>query len=144
VTVELYGSAPPNSVSFVLAWLLPLAGDPENLGSKRWEAGAPLPYRMVRLIDGADDQISAYPIIRVHTFAADYTTASREADATHRRMLVLADDPLTDVAMPDGSTANCEWLTAKLPHEEPYASSAVVSRFVAEYRMGLHFGPVSS
>lgn len=144
MTVELYGSAPPNSVAFVLAWLLPLAGSPTNLGSKRWVAGGPLPYRMVRLIDGTDDQISANSIIRVHTLAPDYTTASREADVTHRRMLVLADDPLTDVAMPDGSTANCEWLTAKLPHEEPYASSAVVSRFVAEYRIGLHFGPIGT
>jgi hypothetical protein len=143
VTVELYGAAPPNPVAFVLAWLLPLAAAPANLGAKRWEAGGPLPYRMVRLIDGTDDQISTNSLIRVHTFAGDYTTASREADATHRRMLVLADDPLTDVALP-GGTANCEWLTAKLPHEESYASSAVVSRFVAEYRIGLHFGPIST
>lgn len=136
----LYDKAPPNSVAFVLAWLRPLVVDPTKLGSKRWVAGGPLPYRMVNRIAGADDLITDYPVVSVHTFAGTETDAQREADNTHRRMLMLADDPLLDVVMADASLANCEWLeTLEGPRPEPYSAESVVTRLVARYQLGLHF-----
>lgn len=145
MTAELYGSIAPNSQSFVLAHLLPLAGDWGHLGAKSWTTGMVLPYRMVTLIPGPSDLISSYSTVRTHTFAKTFTEANNEAWNTHRRMLVLADDPLTNVVMSDGSIANCEWLeVSEEPHEEPYAAESVVTRFVSEYHLGLHFGPVAA
>lgn len=139
----LYDKAPPNSVAFVLAWLLPLVDSPLKVGSKRWATGGPLPYRMVNRITGSDDLITDYPVISVHTFAATETDAQREADKTHRRMLLLADDPLLDITMADASLANCEWLeTLEGPHPEPYSAESVVTRLVARYQLGLHFTDV--
>lgn len=144
MTVELHDEAPPNAEAFVIAWLLPLAGGYDKIGSKMWAAGMPKPYFMVRRITGGTDLITDYPLMRVHTFAASYTEASHKAWDAHRRMLMLANDPLLDVTMPDGSLANCEWLCAdEGPHEEPYAAESVVTRFIAEYTLGLHFGRIT-
>jgi hypothetical protein len=147
VSVDLYGYAPPNSVAFVIAHLLPLAqttSPEDSVAARRWSTGMALPYRAVTRVAGTDDQISDFPVIRVHTFARDYTSAAREADRTHRRMLVLADDPLYDVTMPGGITANCASLTVLSgPREEDYAAESVVVRFVAEYLPVLRFIPVS-
>lgn len=145
MTVELHDEAPPNAELFVIAWLTPLAGAPNKIGPKRWAAGMPFPYFMVRRITGGTDLITDYPVMRVHTFAATYTAASESAWDAHRRMLLLANDPLRDVTMPDGTLANCEWLCAddEGPHEEPYGAESVVTRFVAEYTLGLHFGRVT-
>lgn len=156
MTVELYDKAPPNSQAFYLAWLLPLTGidlpvtapftvDPDTLaiGAKRWQAGMPLPYRMIRVIPGGNDLITSYAKIRVHTFHETYTQASHEADRSHLRMMLLADDPLLDVLMFDGSTANCASLSCcEESHEEPYTASSVVTRFVAEYDSALRLTPV--
>lgn len=153
----LYDKAPPNSVAFMLAWLLPISAtfpltfpivfDPNTmgLGAKRWEAGMPLPYRMVRVIPGPSDLITAYFRAVIHTFASTYTQAAREADKTDRRMNVLAVDPLSDITMLDGSTANCQSMsTARGPREEPYGAESVVIRFVAEYDLALGFTPVAT
>lgn len=144
MTVDLHDQAPPNAEAFMMAWLMPLAGAPNKIGPKRWASGMPMPYFMVRRITGGTDLITDTPLMRVHTFAASYTEASNKAWDAHRRVLMLAEDPLLDVVMPDGSTANCEWLDADTegPHEEPYGAESVVTRFVAEYRLGLHFGPI--
>ena len=142
MSAPLHDEAPPNSEVFVIAWLLPLAGA-GGVGSKLWTAGMPKPYRAVRRVTGADDLISDYPVMRVHTFAATYSLAATEADKTHRRMLLLAEDPLSDVSI-GSATANCEWLkTDEGPREEPYGAESAVIRFVAEYCLGLHFAPVS-
>lgn len=143
MTVELHGQAPPNAEAFVIAWLRPLAGSNDKIGARRWAAGMPLPYRAVSRVTGSGDLITDCAVVRVHTFAGTYTDASREADLTHRRMLLLAEDPLLNVTMANGKPANCEWLeTTEGPREEPYGAETVVARFVAQYRLGLHFGPV--
>jgi hypothetical protein len=137
VTVPLY-SAAPNAEAFVRAWLLPLATDPALVGSARWQAGMGLPYRSVTRLGGPSTLISDFPVVRVHTFAATYTDASREADRTHRRMLLLARD-LGDVTVAL-ATANCssvEMLTA--PREEPYGAESVVRRFISEYALELRY-----
>jgi hypothetical protein len=135
LTAELFGFAPPNSVAFVLAWLKPLG----PLGSKRWSAGEPLPYRMVNRVGGTGDLFSDDPLISVHTFAGSETDAAREADITHRRLLVLMNEPLTDVVMADGQLANLEYLEiTEGPRREDYADTSI-TRYVARYRLGLHF-----
>lgn len=143
MTVDLYDKTVPNSIVFVIAHLLPLATTPrpqDSVAAKRWVAGMPLPYRAITRVAGGTDQLSDNPTIRVHTFGATFTEAMHEADRSHLRMLLLLDDPLYDVVMPDGSIANCESLTAPDgPHEEPYAASSVITRFVAEYLPVLRF-----
>jgi hypothetical protein len=137
MTVELLGRAAPNSQAFVLAWLAPLGA----CGSRR-KIGDPLPYRLVVRVGGATDLFSDSPLVSVHTFG-DSTTdladtmASRAADITHRRMLVLLDDPTTNVTMSDGSVANCEYLEVKeAPRKEPYHDTSVI-RYVGRYELGL-------
>lgn len=145
MTVDLYDHAPPNSIVFVISHLMPLATTPhkqDSIAAKRWSTGMPLPYRAVTRTTGNTDQLADYPHVRVHTFAATFTDAMREADRTHQRMLLLLDDPLYDVVMPDGSIANCESLTIiEGPHEEEYPASSVVTRFVAEYLPVLRLTP---
>lgn len=142
---ELYQWSGPNAVAFVLAWLLPLAGSTNKLGPERWEAGGPLPYRMVTRVAGPRTLDSDYPTIRVHTFGSDYTEAAREADKTDARMMLLGDCQSLDVTMSDGSLANCDWLeVSEAAHEEPYAAKSVVTRFVSEYRLGLSLSLVAA
>lgn len=143
MTAEVYNKTVPNGIVFVIAHLLPLATTPnpqDSVAAKRWAAGMPLPYRAVTRVTGATDLLADHPRIRVHTFGATFTEAMLEADRSHMRMLLLLNDPLYDVVMPGGSIANCESLDASDgPHEEPYASSSVVTRFVAEYLPVLRF-----
>jgi hypothetical protein len=140
----LLGRAAPNAQAFVLAHLAPLNGlttPPGGVGSLR-NPKDPLPFRLVQRVAGANDLFSDFPVVSVHTFGANTgnladTLASRAADITHRRMLVLLDDPTTDVIMADGSIANCEYLEVKeAPRKEPYRDTSVI-RYVARYELGL-------
>jgi hypothetical protein len=148
MTVEL-GSAAPNVTAYLIAWLLPLAGDDQHIGAKRWQAGDPRPYFMVNRIDGPDDeyQFSDQPLVSIHVFADDYTTAARLADKLHRRMRKLIEDPSTDVTVPtaqdNGSivnvTVNAEWVqTVEVPTRRDYGDTSI-ERFVGRYRLSLHF-----
>jgi hypothetical protein len=140
VAADLYALAAPNAEAFVRAWLLPLADDPALVGSKRWEAGMGLPYRLVTRLGGDCDLIGDGAVVRVHTFAATYTAAARAADDTHRRMLLLAENPLADVVMGDGSVANCSSLDrATAPTHQEYGAETVVERFICEYAITLRF-----
>jgi hypothetical protein len=146
MTVELFGEAPPNSLTFVLAHLLPLADSPDHLGIERREGG-PLPFFWVHLLDEVEflTERKVEALISLHTLAeavdgldAD-TVAIREGGRAHQRMLVLADNPLTDVPMPDGTLANCEYLrTLERPVLRDYGSDTI-SRTKAVYRIGLSF-----
>ncbi|HOW92890.1 MAG TPA: hypothetical protein PLF91_00165 [Mycolicibacterium fallax] len=139
MTADLYDRKVTPAEVFLRAWLIPLATDPALVGSQRWAAGMGLPYRMVRRLSGPTDLISDFPTVRVHTFAATYTDAAREADRTHRRMLLLARD-LPDVTVASGvvaSCASCDVLTG--PREEPYGAESVVVRFICEYDLELRF-----
>lgn len=141
MSAPLYDRAAVPAEAFVRAWLLPLATDATMVGSRRWQAGMGLPYRMVSRIDGPSDLISDFPTVRVHTFAADYTVASREADRSHRRMLLLMRD-LPDVTLGGGVVASCAGCSVNSgPREEPYGAETVVRRFVAEYALELRLTP---
>jgi len=142
MTADLYELAAPNAEAFVRAWLLPLAGDPSLVGSQRWTAGMGLPYRAVSRLGGDSDLIIDVAVLRVHTFAATYTDAAREADRTHRRMLLLGLDPLAEVTLAGGITASCSSLDrATGPAEQPYGAETVVTRFISDYTLTLRFAP---
>lgn len=137
MTVELYALDAPNAVEFIIAWLRPL-GDPCN--ATRME-GDPLPYRMVTRVAGEDDhdKFSDDAVVSVHTFAATFPAASDAADMTHRRIMVLIDDPNNDVTLIDNTIANAEYVeTLQKPIHVDYEDPDVI-RFVARYRLGLHF-----
>ena len=141
MTADLYGAA-PNAEAFVRAWLLPLATEVSLVGSARWTAGMGLPYRAVTRLGGESDLIADTAALRVHTFAATYTEASREADRTHRRMLLLGLDPLAEVTLAGGITASCSSLDrATGPAEQPYGAETVVTRFISDYTLTLRFAP---
>ena len=142
MSADLYALAAPNAESFVRAWLLPLATDPALVGSQRWTAGMGLPYRAVTRVGGSSDLIVDVASVRVHTFAATYTAASREADRTHRRMLLLDQNPLSEVTI-GTVVASCSSLDrADAPTEQQYGAETVVTRFVAEYTVSLRFSPI--
>ena len=77
-----------NSVAFLTAWYLPIT-TPAAIGSKMWATGLPKPYRAVQRISGPRTADSDQPLIWVHTFAATYTDAAREADRTDERFQML-------------------------------------------------------
>jgi len=132
---ELYGFIAPDVEEFVVAWLTPLGPT-----SVERPAGATLPYRMVNRVAGADDLaiFSDDPVVSVHTFAATRTQAKTEARITHRRMLVLANNPMTNVTI-TGGLANVEYLeTFEGPYWVDYLDKTI-SRYVARYRLGFKF-----
>lgn len=142
MSADLYRLAAPNAEAFVRAWLLPLAADPSLVGSARWTAGIGLPYRAVTRLGGDSDLIADVASMRIHTFAATYTDAAREAYLTHRRMLLLAEDPLATVALPGGVVASCSSLDRAIgPAEQAYGAETVVTRFISEYTLTLRFAP---
>ncbi len=140
MSVELHDEAPPQAIAFVLAHLLPLAVSTDRLGSKRWKAGMPTPYRMVSGFGGPNDGFTQWSTIRVHDFGATETEAQREAIRTERRMQILIRKPYTDVVMADGRIANCEWCEhVDGPREEPYSAESVVVRLITEYNFAHSF-----
>lgn len=101
-----------------------------------------LPYRMVERVTGGTTVEADYAVVRVHTFGADVDEAYREGRRTDARMMLLARYASTDVAMDNGSMANCDWLEiTEAAHEEPYASKSVVTRVVSGYHLALQRGP---
>lgn len=145
MSVELYDQTTPNTLAFVLAWLLPLADSPRALGNRRREDD-PLPFRQVTLLDEQEDdnQFDVEALVSVHTFAeaaegidAD-TIAIREGDRTHRRMLLLARTS-PDVTLPSGLIVNAEsFRTVERPALRDYQDDRV-SRVKAVYSLGFSF-----
>lgn len=141
MSVELFGQAPPNAVLFMLTWLAPLGA----VGETRYERGE-LPYRQVNRIGGSDDVDEGidHVLMSVHTFGAAATAAERsaalhEADRTHRRMLLLANNPLTDVVMSDGRLANVDYLeVVEKTRLSDYGDDSIARR-IGRYRFGLSF-----
>lgn len=101
----------------------------------------PLPMAIVREITNTEDsqQISAYPVVSVHTLAGTEEECAAESKLNHRRILYLARNPETDIPV-DGRIVNVEWLeTVERPIWVPYAKNDKAYRKVARYRLGLPF-----
>lgn len=118
--------APPDPMVFALNWYRPL-GAADAIAAKRWAAGMKTPYRWISVVNNPRKGFTTYPVIRIHTLAATYTEAAREANRTDNRSQVLVEYP--------GYVPNllfCEITEAA--HEEPYAAESVATRFVSEIR----------
>jgi hypothetical protein len=123
------------------AWVLPIVTTSPaaaGIGSKLWTAGLPKPYRAVRRISGPMTEYSDEPLMWVHTFGADYTSAATAAGDTDKRVLDLVSSPGWSTVLPDGRVVHCDWAEiVAAAHEEPYSAESVVTRFVSEFRFGL-------
>lgn len=128
---------------FLRAWLLPIVEttpQAAGIGSKMWAAGSPKPYRAIRRITGAQDDYTDTPVVHIHTFGSDYTSASTAATATDDRLRVLMQSPSWNTTLPNGRIAHCDWLEIIAgAHEESYGAESVVTRFVTEVRLGMSF-----
>lgn len=133
-----------NAEGFLRSWLLPIVTPSpaaRGVGSALWNPSAqvpmPLPYRAVRRVSGAITPYSDEPLMRVHSFGADYSAASAAGRATDDRLLVLVDYPGWSATV-GGVVVTCDWaeITEGARHE-PYGAETVVERFVTELRLGL-------
>lgn len=122
--------APPDVEELVVEWLSTLGA-----ASVMRPAGGVLPFRLVKRVAGGDDTITDRPVISVHTFDTDYTSASVEARLTHNRMLALR--PWVRVNITHGEVWADYVDTHEGPHWEYYDQT--VHRFVATYEIGLRF-----
>lgn len=128
-----------NPIEFCVSYFKPL-GDPTAIAAKRWSANLPMPYRWVSVISNPRHESASWPVVRVHTLAAKYSDAAREADRTDERAQVLVDYPGWPVTLPGGVVVRCFFAEIiESAHEEPYAAESVATRFVSEYRFGLGF-----
>lgn len=132
-----------NAEVWLRAWLLPIVTTTPAaaaIGSKLWATGLPKPYRAVQRISGAQTEYADEPLMWVHTFGADYTTAATAATDTDDRVRVLLEYPGWGTTLPDGRIVHCDWAEiVSAAHWEAYSAGSVVERFVSEYRFGLSF-----
>lgn len=137
---ELYELAPPDAGDFVVAWLLPFGACWSTEPTDKT-----LPYKLVRVIDDSDDIDSggATALVSVHTFATTFGEAKAKSKEAHRRMLVVADNPLTDVTMPDGSIGNVAYVKTIQKPIEVANGDTTIKRFVARYELGFAFAAVA-
>ncbi len=132
-----------NAEVFLRAWLLPIVTTSPAaaaIGSKMWATGLPKPYRAIRRVTGPQEMYCDEPVMHVHTFGADYSSASVAASATDDRVRVLVEFPGWGTTLPNGRIVHCDWAEIiAAAHEESYGAESVVTRFVSEYRFGLSF-----
>lgn len=128
-------SAP--SIELVLTTWLSTLGK----ASTRRKAKDPLPHRLVSRVAGSDTPEVAQDVavVSVHTFAESPEAAVIESEKTHRRMLELALDPLTEIALPGGVKVGIDYCsTVMKPVEVDYQDPNVV-RYVGRYEVGLPY-----
>lgn len=136
MTAELLEQDATDAERLIIAWLGPLE---YRLATER-KSGDPLPMVIVNEITATEDsqQISAYPVVSLHILAATVAEVKTAASRVHRRMLLLARDPLQDIVLSDDSTMSIEWLeTLERPHAEYYSDT--VKQRIGRYEMGVPF-----
>lgn len=135
---EVLGEAPDDAEEVIIAWLQPLRRSAQTRVS-----GDPLPFTLITHITGTEDLDCFYAddVVSVHTlcdkkFGVD--SAKEEADATHRRMLLLG-RYLPDVVLTDGRTATIDYCDVfERPHWVPYGDDQIL-RKVGRYKIGLSY-----
>lgn len=140
MTVELFDQDTPDAADFVISWLLPLG----NTWPKH-PIDTTFPYRVVNpLLDGDQvDGMTGESLVSVHTMHRTFGEAKTEAKRTHRRMLLLAHNPSLSVVMPDGLTANADYIdVVQKPLWVDYGDTDT-QRFVARYRVGFSYVTVA-
>lgn len=141
--IELLDQDATDAERFVIAWLTPfveLLSPPGGVDIRR-RSGDALPFAIVREAANSEDgqQMTAYPTVSVHWLAATESDCRSFSKDGHRRMLVLARDPLTVVDFGDGESANAQWLeTDHAPIWVDYRNDQIFRR-VSRYRIALPF-----
>lgn len=144
MTVQLLDQDAPPAVAYFLRWLLPLTGDPTPnpaaVGMSRPD-GAPLPFWMVHVIDEADnaDEGVSDGVVSVHIIVPKTDTTLNQVRRTHRRMNLLARNPLVDVPMADGTVANLDYLHTIEKPTTPKSWDINTVHYVGRYGYGLAF-----
>lgn len=136
MTAELLDQDATDAERLFIAWLSEL----EYRVATERKAGDPLPFVIVNEVTATEDcqQISAYPVVSVHVLAESVDEAKTASGLVHRRMLVLARDPLQDIVLSDSTVMSIEWLeTIERFHSEYYSDT--VKRRVARYCAGVPF-----
>lgn len=115
---------------FILAYL----GQWYSAIAAEREIGDPLPFVQIKRITGAEDMISDHPVLSVHSFNADYTSAKDLAYEVHGHMKALT--PKTSVVV-GGIAYGVDYRCVdEAPHEVDY-DDKTLRRFVARYGLGL-------
>lgn len=99
---------------------------------------------IVTRISGADDPDCGTddPVVQLDWLVEGAAACKSLSEQGHRRMMLLA-RTLDDVAMPDGSTANPEYVKTLIrPRREQYANDRIV-RYIARYRIGFSYVTVA-
>lgn len=126
---------------FGCTYFAPL-GAANAIGTQPWNRDLPKPYRWISVVSNPRTDDASWPVIRVHTLAATFSEAAREAARTDDRAQVLVDYPGWLTTLPGGQIATC--FSAEIlegAHEEPYAAETVARRFVSEFRFGFALVP---
>ncbi len=135
MTTPLYGYAPEDVTTALVAWLTPLRRTADSRGPND-----PLPSTVVEHITGAEDVDigTADQVVSVHTFVAKTagTTVLRdETTKTHRRMLLLNSIRRITIGARTIGVAYVEVVEPPVP---VYYSDTIL-RKVARYRVGLPY-----
>lgn len=128
-------TAPPIGGRLLRAWLLPL-GIPVAAERKPTD---PVPQKVINRIGGPADRFTDHGLYSIHDFAATFTPAENQAQATAVRLHELMPPPQRhiplgeDVFYVDGLEID-EW-----PHPEHYSDT--LRRFITTVRVHLRFVP---
>lgn len=137
MSAPLAAYAPEDIETALVAWLTPL----RRTAIER-KAGDPLPFTLVNMITGTEDNRMgiARQVVSVHTMTArpangSLTEIRDEAAKTHRRMLQLNVDPRITVGNRVVGVLYCE--VVESPRSEWYSDN--ILRRVGRYRIGLPY-----
>lgn len=104
-----------------------------NCGNEK-EIGSPLPFVLVKRVTGSEDMISDHPVLSVHSFNPDYSSAKDLALDVHAHMKALT--ALTSVTV-GGVVYGVDYrCVEETPREVDY-DDKTLRRFVARYGLGL-------
>lgn len=134
---ELLDESAPAAERVVSAWLAPW-----KRGTRRLSGDA-VPYRLIHTVAGVDNPETGLTeaVVSIHTFASTPEAAILESDKTHRRMLLLANNPLANITISTGQVVCVDYVkTAMLPTQVDYDDPNVI-RYVARYDIGLSYTP---
>ncbi len=138
MSVEILEEGVDDVEEIVVAWLQPLRRTAQTRRS-----GDPLPFTLVSHVASEEcaDEFYTDELVSVHTMtdkALGVDNAKEEADATHRRMLLLG-RYLEAVSLHDGRTATIDYVhSAGRPLWVPYGDDQIL-RKVGRYKIGLSY-----
>lgn len=133
---DLFALSAPPAEYVVSSWLAPWPR-----GTHR-KAHDPLPFRLINAVAGREcpEHGASSSVVSIHTFAEGAQAALNAAHETHRRMLVLATNPLQTITIPTGQAVSVDYCRVVMPPVEvEYSDDPLVVRYVARYDIGLSY-----